>query len=76
MGKSEIIQNISRDAINEYYNKWRYTPANMVTVIVGDVDAAKTIDLVKQKYNYNRSSSKQPVYNQEPYIQESVKKRG
>ena len=38
IGKRSIIETIPRDRIMEYYDKW-YTPSNMVTVIVGDIDA-------------------------------------
>lgn len=38
LGTNEIISTISRDEIFEFYNTW-YQPSNMVTVIVGDVNA-------------------------------------
>lgn len=46
IGTSKVIETISREEILNYYNKY-YTPANMITVIVGDV---KTED-VKNKIN-------------------------
>lgn len=50
IGTREIISNISRDEILSYYNQF-YVPANMVTVIVGDVDTEKALELVKKGFN-------------------------
>lgn len=50
IGTREIISNIPRDEILEYYNQF-YVPANMVTVIVGDVDTEKALELVKKGFN-------------------------
>ena len=46
IGKADIISTIQREQILDYYNKY-YNPSNMVTVIVGDVDAASAIEKVK-----------------------------
>ena len=50
IGTKEIIETISREQILDFYNKW-YTPENMTTVIVGDVDTQKALNLVKTKFN-------------------------
>lgn len=50
IGTKEVIETISREQILDFYNKW-YTPENMTTVIIGDINTAKTLDLVKQKFN-------------------------
>ena len=59
IGTKEIIETISREQILDFYKKW-YTPENMTTVIVGDVDAQKALNLVKTKFNkpVNVSKSK------------------
>ena len=36
--------------LKEFYQKW-YSPSNMVLVVVGDVDAAKTLAEIKQLYS-------------------------
>lgn len=50
IGKADIISTIQRDEILDYYNRY-YNPSNMVTVIVGDVDAASAIEKVKYDFN-------------------------
>lgn len=50
IGKADIISTIQREQILDYYNKY-YNPSNMVTVIVGDVDAASAIEKVKFDFN-------------------------
>ena len=50
IGTKEVIESISREQILDFYNKW-YTPQNMTTVIIGDVDTQKALGLVKEKFN-------------------------
>ncbi len=50
IGTKEVIEQITREQILDFYNKW-YTPENMTTVIVGDVDSQKALELVKSKFN-------------------------
>ena len=49
IGTRDIISKISRDEILDFYNTW-YTPNNMTTVIVGDVDTNRAISLVKDNF--------------------------
>lgn len=55
IGTREIISKISRDEILDFYNTW-YTPKNMTTVIVGDVDTKKAIALVKDNFVQPKNS--------------------
>ena len=57
IGTKEVIETISREQILDFYNKW-YTPENMTTVIVGDVDTQKTLNLLKSKFNKPASETK------------------
>ena len=50
IGTKDVIETISREQILDFYNKW-YTPENMTTVIIGDVDTQKAFNLVKNKFN-------------------------
>ncbi|MBQ9246643.1 insulinase family protein [bacterium] len=50
IGSKDIIETISREQIFDFYNKW-YTPQNMTTVIIGDIDTQKVLDSVKTKFN-------------------------
>lgn len=47
IGKKEIIENISREEIFNFYNSW-YNPSNMITVVVGDIDTTQALDLIKE----------------------------
>ena len=42
IGKADIISTIHRDQILDYYNKF-YSPSNMITVIVGDIDSTTAL---------------------------------
>lgn len=64
IGTKEVIENITREQIFDFYNKW-YTPENMTTVIVGDIDTQKALNLVKNKFNKPVSvdlKKNKPVY--------------
>ncbi|EKE04184.1 MAG: hypothetical protein ACD_20C00097G0001 [uncultured bacterium] len=75
LGTMEIIGNVPREEILNYYHKW-YTPANMTTVIVGDVDTDKMLALVKEEFKDNSTSNKsiKVNYEKEPYLTQSAEK--
>ena len=50
IGTKEVISTISREQILDFYNTW-YTPENMTTVIVGDIDTQTALVAVKEKFN-------------------------
>lgn len=58
-GSAENIQNLTRQDVIDYYNKW-YTPDNMTTVIVGDVNPDQAIKLVSKHFN-SRPASNTPA---------------
>lgn len=60
IGTKDVIETISREQILDFYNKW-YTPENMTTVIVGDVNSAKAMESVKNKFNKTVSSDTKQV---------------
>lgn len=49
IGTKEVIENISREEVLDFYKKW-YTPENMTTVIIGDVDTQKALEAVKRNF--------------------------
>ncbi len=55
IGTKDVIEKISREQIFDFYNKW-YVPENMTTVIVGDVNTQKALNLVKEKFNKQTNS--------------------
>jgi len=49
LGSKENVTNVPRDSVYAYYKRY-YAPNNMTTVIVGDIDAAATLELVKKYF--------------------------
>lgn len=49
IGLPEHLKNPSLSRLIDFYNKW-YTPENMAIILVGNVDAATAIPLIKQKF--------------------------
>ncbi len=51
LGPHEVIENITRKEILDYYNE-HYVPSKMTTIVVGDVDTKKILALVKKAFNH------------------------
>jgi zinc protease len=51
IGSAEIISTVPQEVIMNYYKNW-YTPENMTTIIVGDIDFDKTIEYVINKFEF------------------------
>ncbi|UCC80997.1 MAG: insulinase family protein [Candidatus Zixiibacteriota bacterium] len=49
LGTKERVANIPRDSVYAYYKRY-YAPNNMTMVIVGDLDAQKTLGLVRKYF--------------------------
>jgi zinc protease len=49
LGTKQNVDNVPRDSVYAYYKRY-YAPNNMTTVIVGDIDAAKALELVKKYF--------------------------
>ncbi len=49
LGTKENIAAVPRDSVYAYYKRY-YAPNNMTMVIVGDIDAAKTLELVRKYF--------------------------
>ena len=50
IGSAENVGRMSREEILEYFNKY-YSPSNMITLIVGDVDTNKAINKIQMLFN-------------------------
>ena len=61
LGTKEIIASIPREEIVKFYSE-HYSPENMITVVVGDVDSKQATELV-EKYFENTSANKKSVHN-------------
>lgn len=72
IGKKENIENITRDEILDFYNTW-YNPSNMITVVVGDIDTEKAINLIKQNFNKKENKScKKYTYKKDKLIEKQI----
>ncbi|MCR5265393.1 MAG: insulinase family protein [Cyanobacteria bacterium RUI128] len=59
LGSEEVVQNVTREEVLDYYNTY-YTPSNMVTLVVGDVEPQHALEIVKKYFN---APYKKPVVN-------------
>jgi zinc protease len=58
--------------LKDFYQKW-YSPSNMILVVVGDVDAAKTLAEIKQLYSAvpNHAIPARPAIDLQPFKSDS-----
>lgn len=73
IGKSEVIETITRDQILNFYNA-HYSPSNMVTVIIGDVDTNHALAKVKEAFNAPYKKLDKKVYPKESQLTKQQKK--
>ncbi len=60
IGTREIIAQISRDEIMDYYKTW-YTPDNMTTIVVGDFDHEKVLNMILDGFKFKDApAAKEP----------------
>ncbi|PIK15327.1 pitrilysin family protein [Halobacteriovorax sp. JY17] len=55
IGNELDVKNLKIDEMRKFFDKF-YTPDNAIVVIVGDVDADKVYDMVKEKYGHIKPS--------------------
>lgn len=68
IGSSEVIKNITRDEIFDYYKK-NYSPKNMITIVVGDVNPDETALKIKKAFSQQKYSTPfKKYYKKEPPI--------
>ncbi len=73
IGTKNIIGTIPRDEILKFYNTW-YSPANMVTVIVGDVNTEDVLSKIKQNFNGSPQKAPKIKYPKEKQLTKQAKK--
>lgn len=73
IGTKEIIETIPREEILNYYNTW-YTPSNMVTVIVGDVNTGDVLEKIKRNFKCNPQKPPKSNYPKEKQLTKQAKK--
>lgn len=69
IGTNKVVETITREEMLDFY-KTHYTPANMTTIIVGDVDAQTTLEKVKKYFNAPAQKNKICEYAKEKQITE------
>ena len=67
IGTTEIVGTMRREEIIDYFNKF-YSPSNMITLVVGDVNAQQAIQKVQNSFNQEYKKSPKPHYAQEHRI--------
>lgn len=72
IGKKEVIETISREEILDFYNKW-YSPHNMITVIVGNIDPDYAVKKVAELFTDNNKTHKENIYPKVPDIQKQLR---
>ena len=73
IGKSEIIETITREGVLDFYNK-HYSPSNMVTVIIGDVNTNQALEKVKEVFNCEYKKQSKAIYPKENPLSKQQKK--
>lgn len=67
IGSPKVIESITRDDILEFY-KANYTPENMYTVIVGNVNPADAVKKFEAEFGADKKVQKRPMERQYPKI--------
>ena len=66
IGYEEVLKRIDREDLISFF-KEHYVPNNMITVVVGDVNAGEVIDRLSKTYKgWERQSLSKPVLPEEP----------
>lgn len=61
IGTPEIISQVTREDIDNYYRKF-YTPKNVTTIVVGDFDHEEVLGKIKERFTFpNRIENEQRV---------------
>jgi predicted Zn-dependent peptidase len=72
IGSSEVISTITREGVLDYYNSF-YSPSNMITLVVGDVDTASTVDKISKYFDGDLKKINKKNYKKEHQL--SAQKR-
>ena len=73
IGRSDVIENITRDGILSFYNA-HYSPSNMVTLVIGDVDTQHALEKIKQNFGANNRKTVKNIYPKDKQLTEQKKK--
>ena len=72
IGRSDVIETITREKILDFYNM-HYSPSNMVTLVIGDVDTNYALNKVKEVFGGNNKKTKKNIYPREQQLSQQKK---
>lgn len=72
IGRSDVIETITRDKVLEFYNA-HYSPSNMVTLVVGDVDSNYALNKIKEVFKGDVKKTTKNIYPKEQQLTEQKK---
>ena len=73
IGKSDVIETITRDQVLNFYNT-HYSPSNMITIVIGDVDTNYVLERIKEVFNAQYKKQTKIIYQKEPLLDKQQKK--
>ncbi len=73
IGKSEVIETITREQVLNFYNE-HYSPANMITIVIGDVDTEHVLERIKETFNAEYKKQTKIIYPKESQLEKQQKK--
>lgn len=69
LGLESVVENVTREEILDYYNTY-YTPSNMVTLVIGDVEPQHALDVIKKCFNSNYKKPVIKTFKKEKFLSE------
>lgn len=73
IGRSEVIETITREGVLDFYNK-HYSPSNMITIVIGDVDTNCALERIKEVFNAEYKKQTKTIYQKEAPLTKQQKK--
>lgn len=73
IGRSDVIETITRDQVLNFYNA-HYSPSNMITIVVGDVDTNHALERIKEVFNAEYKKQTKTIYPKESQLASQQKK--
>ena len=73
IGRSDVIETITRDQVLNFYNA-HYSPSNMITIVVGDVDTNHALERIKDVFNAEYKKQTKTIYPKESQLTSQQKK--
>ena len=67
IGSAKVVENATRENVLDYYKKY-YTPSNMTTLVIGDVEPENVLKLIKENFNTPAKKTILPTYKKEKFL--------